>query len=528
MCICRLLEIRRQVGKHWVSSVLTFRGAPMTEEGMTVPGIESSGSREAGISLLLALILVFLFSLLGLYVALDAAADVHVSSNYEGEIQARYAALAGIEHARTLLKGLDFDDLLNGPDGTHDNDSSYMVLAGSHSFRNPVDWTLARALDMDDPAIDLAGAPDDGLMNTGACMSAPGKILIPATGIPFASTVFSGTGSRTAARYFVKITDNNGEAPEVAGDPSNNPFVDGDGLIICRSLGVAPIIREKTGSFVHRNSVAVVEARFKRLRTFDLSVPLLLNSARVLPAGSMMFVGDSFEIGGGAAEPGVGVLDADAADGIDPATDITLRLAPAQNDNIQGAGLTPSVRNLTAVIGSNPDKALLFDKNFLWDFSRNKTRLFADVVYQGNQSWTDGAVPDLGAYDPQLPYNGAGQRPRATLVDGDLSITGNLSGGGMLVVTGRLSISGRFTFNGLLLIIGAGELDAGGADVILSGGIYLAALAQSAGSLSWTPAHLSLGGSSRLIFNRQAIRMAISLMPAAQTGFREVTRSLDP
>ena len=40
------------------------------------------------------------------------------------------------------------------------------------------------------------------------------------------------------ARYFVKVTDNNGDASELEADPSDNPFFDGDGIITTADLSM--------------------------------------------------------------------------------------------------------------------------------------------------------------------------------------------------------------------------------------------------------------------------------------------------
>jgi Tfp pilus assembly protein PilX len=86
---------------------------------------------NAGAALLLALLALLLLSLLGLFLSLSAATGVHISDNYESEVQATYAALAGLRHARVLFRGLALNDLLSGPDGTYDASEPIMLKPGA-------------------------------------------------------------------------------------------------------------------------------------------------------------------------------------------------------------------------------------------------------------------------------------------------------------------------------------------------------------------------------------------------------------
>jgi hypothetical protein len=204
------------------------------------------------------------------------------------------------------------------------------------------------------------------------------------------------------------------------------------------------------------------------------------------------------------------------------------RVAGNQGDNIAGAGLSPSISDITAGIAADPEKALLLNKEYLWNFTNTVVPSFADSVYSGDQDWADGSAPDLGAYDPDLPPNAPTQRPRVTYVNGDLSVSGNLEGGGLLVVTGRFTANGRFTFNGLILVIGKGDMDAGGLNRVVTGGIYIASISQSGGTLNWGTPRLTLSGNSNITINSEAIRMGLRLIPPAQLDFREVTSNMDP
>src|SRR5207249_9318913 len=131
------------------------------------------------------------------------------------------------------------------------------TVSGKYGFRNWVDWSTARSLNILNPAAAVSGLPDEGLFNTGG-----GTILVPATGVALTAPNPYGSGTVTTARYFLKVTDND--------DGDNDPFTDSDGIVIVRSTGVAQTIREAAGETVRANSVAVYEARFKRSQTFGI------------------------------------------------------------------------------------------------------------------------------------------------------------------------------------------------------------------------------------------------------------------
>ncbi len=332
-----------------------------------------------------------------------------------------------------------------------------------------------------------------------------------------------------SARYFVKVADNNGEPGEIAGDASDSPFYDGDGIIIVRSMGLATTFHEMTGSTVRRNAVAVFESRYKRRSTFELDAPLVVLGDAVLPAAGSIFEGDGFYIQGGATGFGIAAIDTDGSNDTSPALQIAAQLPADRAASIAGAGPVPSIGDITAGIAAgNRDQALLLDTTYLREFVDSVAPQFADNVFLGNQSWDGSAVPELGAYDPTEPFNAPAQRPMATLVDGDLSIGGSVSGGGLLIVSGRLRVTGRFSFSGVVLVIGAGEMELAAADLALSGAVLVAAVSGSAGAASWGSPRLTIGGNSRLTMNVDAVRTASRLIPPAQLGFREVTSGLDP
>jgi hypothetical protein len=471
---------------------------------------------KSGAALLITLLTLSLFSLLGLYMAFNATTSVRISDNFESQLQATYAAIAGLNHASALLRGLEWNDVLKGPNGLYDNSASYKSLAKTFDFRMPLSSLAAQTLNIFDPVLDTATIPDDGLINTGFYEGVSGTVLIPIAGIALFAPNPYGAGTIVTSRYFVKVTDNNGDPSEIAGDPEDNPFIDGDGIMVVRSMGVSKTISENSGLVSRRNSVAVFESRLKRLSTWSLGPALV-----VLGAGVNATFSGSYVISGGAS-PGIGAIDTVLADAIFP--DRIIQLAAGTGGNISGGSLpNPSVSDITGQVSANRDQSLLLNPGYLWDFVYHQAPRMADNYFNSSQNWQSGSAPYLGAYDNSKALNAPGQDAKITMVNGDLQITGSISGGGLLIVTGNFSYSGSFSFNGLVLVIGSGNLTADGSGQGIEGGMVIANLQNAGGNIAFGTTTISIGGNSRLSSNRNAVRMAIGLIPASQISFREIT-----
>jgi hypothetical protein len=478
--------------------------------------------KEDGVAILITLIALSIFSLLSLSMVINATTELKISDNHESQIQARYAAQAGINHARELLRGIRFDDCLKGPDGIHSNSSSYLAQARVAGFRSFIGWYTARSLDVMNPAGEVSFLPDDGLINTGKFGTTHGTLLIPATGIAQTSPNPRGAGTITTSRYFVKVTDNNGEASELAGDPANDPFVDGDGIVLVRSVGVAPTIREGGGGTMPRNSVAVFEARFKRRGTFKLDAPLVLQGEGVLTN----FSGGGFDIQGGLTNVGIATIDTNTTD--ETVLEAQVIGSLGGKGSVKGKGLNPSVADITGAVSAAEDKALLLSKQYLHNFVTVTAPQFADTVYDSDQTWSAGSAPDLGTYNPALPASDAIQAPKVIIVNGDLSVSGNVTGAGVLIVRGNFSATGAFSYYGVILCIGSGSVDFGDLNRGIFGGLYAVKLTNTGGVLSFGTPSVKISGESKLGIENDALAMGLSLLPTAQVGFREITSGTDP
>jgi hypothetical protein len=207
--------------------------------------------------------------------------------------------------------------------------------------------------------------------------------------------------------------------------------------------------------------------------------------------------------------------------------DQIIHAAAAETGTITGGGLAdPAVADITGRVSSRADASLLLNAPSMWKFIHVQAPQFADYRFQGNQNWVEGNMPYAGSMDPSKPLNAPGQDPIIIFVDGDLRVSGDFSGGGLLIITGEFFCSGRCAFNGLVLAAGSGRVTLEGPGQGIEGGMYIAGLCNSGGEVGFAPLAVSIS-SGRIIGNPDAVRMALSLIPVSQVSFREIAGS-DP
>jgi hypothetical protein len=471
---------------------------------------------EQGFSMVLVLISLSLMAAFSAYMVVTSVEDLRTSDNSESMTQARFAAKAGIDHARELLKGMNFDGILRGPDGAYDSSSAHLVAARQFSYRNLLNWSALRSLNILDPTSTVSSLADDGLIST-ATPGQTGTVLVDKLGIAFSAANPYGSGTITTARYFIKASDNNGEASELARDAADNPYIDGDGIIIIRSMGVAKTLAEGSGSSTRRNSVAIFEAKFQNEGSpFDnLGSPAIVIGNDI----AANFSGNAFSITGNGSGPGIATIDTSPNDSIHPAA--ILKTATNNKGSVTG-NCTGSDRDNCIVditTGLSPTKQRLADPVWMYDFVFNQVPLMADNTI------TNGRVGSTNL--------GTTANPKITFVSGDLDATGGITGAGMLVVTGELQMGGSIQFDGLVLVIGTGAFWAHGMNRGIHGGLIVANLMLVNGvpvfGRSQTVFDFDIRGNSDIAtYDGSLSSMGSGLLSARQLSLREVTSSLDP
>ncbi|RPI27034.1 MAG: hypothetical protein EHM61_09890 [Acidobacteria bacterium] len=458
---------------------------------------------ERGMAMLIALVVAVLLSFLCLSMTFSSLQDFQISTEFENHEKALLIADAGYNKAKEDLRGNIIDQLLAQP-GTINVYNADTTLE-AWATRNPVSPIDARNLD-------FSGALPSGLTVTS----------VPVTGL-----LTSPTGTEIAGgRYFAKLTDN----AEADGDLT----VDSDGTVILRVIGISRNLGGETNTYNNsrKNSVAIIEGLIKRHTTLDMTSPMAI----IGPGVDTTFQGSSFLVDGynhlnwtmedledvnkakalkGDYDtpnpfPGISCLNEDGT----PVDAIKAELIDGnQEENVRGLGGTkdtPSVADGTADL--NEDAQNILDPAYLTKLLV-KLASIADNTYQGDQL-PDNDDLNLGTHDD----------PKITYINGDVTISWDISGAGILVVTGDLKARGSVIFEGLVLVIGSGVFDAAGLNDGILGGLVVSKLQGNAFGTS----SISLKGNSRFFFSGSSIQLATSLLTTQSLSWREITPEIEP
>jgi hypothetical protein len=466
---------------------------------------------EKGSALILALIVSVILMVFGLAVSLTSLSDFTMSMEFESHKRALHTAEAGLAAAQRSLRGRTINAALQ-----ETRQVPVYVAGGPAYHRDPVDFREARSVDYLRPPSAIGTVSLNGL-------------LTPGTGVAL-----------ERGRFIARISDND--------DGDGDLLVDSDNTFFIRVAGIEPGPPQETVLFGSnlKNSVAMIEALFKRDLSFNVSSPFSVYGPTAVPSSNRFFNGNSFHLNGydhtgmtleeilrgnrnygddHHAMAGLSVLNDDPAAGDATASmeAIYEDMMANQRNNIIGAegpyGDEPSLRDDTEMVreSDNPDAVNLFDPEFLAAFIE-RISAAADEVYP------DGTR--LSGEDVEL---GTVEEPRIIVAEGDFSLTGGGSGAGLLVVKGKFEYNGGFNYNGLILVVGEGEVDIGGANKTVVGGIYTARIEEDAdGNQVFGTPSFSLGGQSNFFFAGDRIEMALSLLPLRMLSWREITPEIQP
>lgn len=159
---------------------------------------------------------------------------------------------------------------------------------------------------------------------------------------------------------------------------------------------------------------------------------------------------------------------------------ITDALSGAQTDNVEGSGPEPSVNSAPVDL----------DLDALHDTFVSMAEIVVPPDTYDDVHW--------GTYDDYTVVH----------CTGELHLSGNNEGGGVLVVDGNLVVSGTFTWYGIVLVMGDVSLTGGGAGVH----IYGTTLATG---------DLTMSGNADLLYSSAAIAKLAALSPYIVFNWRE-------
>lgn len=446
---------------------------------------------EKGMALLFAIIISLFVTVLGLGLTMFSITEYTAAREYESHQQAFAIADGAYNMVKGSLRGQDLTTLLSTYTNVPEYIDSTATSGGVPHYRNPIYPIDARNIDFQNPPQPV------------------GTIRVPGMLTPASGTLL-GTGY-----FFARVSDNT--------DGDGDTAFDSDYSVFLRVIGVSPApMAEITshGGFA-KNAVSVIETMVKRDTSFNLGAPLSIPG----PDVNIRIQGTAFSITGDDEHPGVSVFydnpDDNASDAAQSVYDSLNRNA---RDNITGAegdfgeSPAPSIKDDTDTIRNNPDPNAqnVLDPNFLGNFVESMAS-FADDYYDGDTHFAGGTE------------FGTESNPAITYIDGDVHLSGNGSGYGILVITGALRYTGAFDYNGLVLVVGEGDADLRGANKDITGGMLIAKLDDDGnGGYEYGVPTVGIYGNSHFLFDSTSINLAISMLPMQTTMWREITPDIEP
>lgn len=423
---------------------------------------EMATGPEAGNTLIVALLVLFLLTSLGIsYVAMTKG-DKQIAGNQLAGSQAFANAEAGISEALVRMSNENNTaggEFIGQATGTYTPGwGKYIVNDfGAESNDPQYDATTSDGRDNDgDAAVDEASEhyPFTGSRNTN---------------LPVAERL---DYPWVKVRYKLDSTGN----IVLFGDHDNNPLTP---PVANTTRGVPEIIVTAQGRRGVGSKIVTVEA---------VKWPLPPVPGSVYTEGPISFNGNAFYIDGhdhDYAAPYDTIAGAPSLLGIstpnDPNT-ISGALGGQQTDNVQGTGSDPSVGGSTVNLDL-PSLAAAWAQ-------------MADMTLPGplNNPSTAG-WGNLAASPPDL---------KIVHITGDLHVSGNASGAGVLVVDGDFDLSGTFNWNGVVLVLGDLTVTGGGNAKQIVG----ATMVQ--GTVSGTS---TMNGNIKLLYSSAMIQKLNSLSP---------------
>ncbi|RPI20872.1 MAG: hypothetical protein EHM61_26095 [Acidobacteria bacterium] len=267
-------------------------------------------------------------------------------------------------------------------------------------------------------------------------------------------------------RFYIRFSNNAGEP--VADDE--------DRIVIVRSMGITR--SRRTGLFDStRNNVTLLEAVMRQETVFDVPAALALFGQE----GDFRWDDKSFLFDGG---------DHPAVAGIGPASlleNLVLSLGPGQQARLRGAGSTPSLQDMTGAYLTSPVYRRVFDPRF-WSHFMEQLPAFSEDR------------------SPGLRFYPTGGQVGETFK-------------GIMVAAGDFTLAGA-RIEGLLIHLGHGRLTLG-EDTAITGAVWMSNNGSGAnGDMVHYPLELTVLSSVSVVYNADAVRLSLTLLPPTQLGWR--------
>jgi hypothetical protein len=478
---------------------------------------QSSRHHQRGVALLMALIALLIIGAITAGTILLTSTETSISSNFRDEQLAFFSAKAGIEEARdrmqtgvtNTLRTASLPTTLPGTTG------SVLYILNPANGETVAPWNSSSTTYPDDEICKetttitcSGGLPNLSSCSTWCASTTASSVYAASPVLPWkwvrvmlkqnnALTTYSTNGSSTSGLQ--TCWNGTNEETTSCSPPDFLP------VYTMTALAVTP-----TGS----RRMVQAEIAEDRLH-LPITAALTLDGTGDTYGAphSNNFGVNGVDSGGcgatttGPSLPAIGVTDT-----ADIAT-VSGAIPNGRTNNYTGSGgTTPDVENISASL-----------PNSLQTVSSLQTlvsTLKSDVTQPVIDGRTHGAATGLSS-------PGSAAAPQIIYVNGDLTLSGNLTGYGILVVTGTFTASGNVGWNGLVLVVGQGNFQGnGGGNNSYNGAILVAkTLDASYNPLTTIGAptfDFSGGGGNGLNYSSGCIAQASNLSTFHIMAFREM------
>jgi Tfp pilus assembly protein PilX len=490
-------------------------------------------SAERGVILLIALFALLLISAAGIALIMMAGTETAIDANYRTSTQAFYAAHAGLEEGRGRLSSDNPNPLVSLPNFPAIGQALSVSQVWYVLNPSPGETVSPTNLSSSNPYADLeyqqewGAAVTSASVQTTASTSAQAGLLGPqykwvritATTEQSSGIDVNGDGTlnSTTPLYF---------GPDPA-DPAG---------LLHECLQTECSAQSQPNQVLTVTSLAVLPDGSQRLLEYQVALTSLgLNFPSALtldgngagygpPNSEPFYMNGNDRQGGnplGCGLPAQAALPAMGTVNTTDASTIAGEIPKQRQSHYVGSGTSPSISD---VISSLPKpfqsvSALDGTTGLTQTLYANATQVVGPPIGTSNLSTTYNSLPDYGSQS----------QPLITVVNGNLNLSGSVTGYGILLVTGNLTISGTVGWRGAVLVVGQGTMTvSGGGSNELDGAVLLAKTRDPSNNLLSTLGAPSLtwsgGGGNGIYYDSCWLADAFNAMNYRVLAFREISQ----
>jgi Tfp pilus assembly protein PilX len=449
--------------------------------------------RQRGVALVAALLTLVLISAITAGMIIMSTTETSISANFRDEQTGFFASKAGIEEARDRLGALRTAPGL--PTATPGSANGVMYIVNPDTTKGETAAGIFGLYPDDEVCKETQTTPvtcqQSAFNNQNQLIAVPGGWETTVTASPTYAPVGSPFPWKWVRINLKTNNQNTGIAP--AYNTNGNPA---DASVVCwngTSEYADALYTPATGCTAPNlpvyvlTALAVTPTGTRRMvqqevaeQKFPFTAPAALTLLDTPPSNASFGGGSSSQWGSvGQDVAGCGVATTGPAVhgiGVDGSADTTnVDNGLKRPGNITGSG--PNLADGANVVDVSP----LTGDNTL-PTSLQSVSALQDLVSQIKADVTQPALncPSSSGGCSGLANPGTQANPQIIYVNGDLTMTGNTQGYGVLVVTGTLTMKGNVGWNGIVLVVGQGNFQTDGT-VQYNGAVVVANTVNSLG-----------------------------------------------